>query len=131
HPIFQVLQQRSNDVFAGIRYVDEHTLAGHDNRFIVGVAPSWNSVNDDRFVNSAGNKGARTAKSRQFSQNYTAYIENEFDLDPRWTLVTGAQYTDSERKYDDRFLSNGDQSLDASYTKLAPKVGFMFRGGPQ
>jgi iron complex outermembrane receptor protein len=131
HPIFQVLQQRSNDVFAGIRYVDEQSLAGHDNRFIVGVAPSWNSVNDDRFVNIAGNKGARTAQSRQFSQNYTAYLENEFDLDTRWTLVTGAQWTDSERKYDDRFLSNGDQSLDASYTKLAPKLGFMFRGGPE
>jgi iron complex outermembrane receptor protein len=131
HPIFQVLQQRSNDVFAGIRYVDEQTVAGHDNRFIAGIAPSWNSVNDDRFVNIAGKKGARTAQSKQSSQNYTAYVENEFDLDTRWTLITGAQWTDSERKYDDRLLSNGDQSLDASYTKLAPKVGFMFRGGPQ
>jgi iron complex outermembrane receptor protein len=117
-------------VFAGIRYVDEQSIAGHDNRFIAGVAPSWNRVNDDRFVNIAGKKGARTAKSRQLSQNYTAYIENELDIDTHWTLVTGAQWTDSERKYDDRFLSNGDQSLDASYTKLSPKLGFLFRGGP-
>jgi iron complex outermembrane recepter protein len=129
HPIFQVLQQRSNDTFAGIRYVDERALAGHTNRFIAGIAPSWNSVDDDRFVNVAGRKGARTAESRQRSQNYVVYAENELDVSSRWTLVTGAQWTDAERRYDDRFLSNGNQSLDASYTELAPKIGFMFRGG--
>ena len=129
HPIFQVLQQRSNDAYAGIRYVDEHDLADRTNRFIVGLSPSWNSVNDDRFVNVAGRKGARTAQSRQHSQNYSAYAENQLDLNARWTLIAGAQWTDSERRYDDRFLTNGDQSLDASYTQLAPKVGFMFRGG--
>jgi iron complex outermembrane recepter protein len=129
HPIFQVLQQRSNDTFAGIRYVDERVLAGHTNRFIVGIAPSWNSVDDDRFINVAGRKGARTAESKQHSQNYSVYAENELDVSSRWTLVTGAQWTDAERRYDDRFLSNGNQSLDASYTELAPKIGFMVRGG--
>jgi iron complex outermembrane receptor protein len=129
HPIFQVLQQRSNDGFAGARYVDERAVAGYANRLVIGLSPSWNRVNDDRFVNVAGTKGARTAKSRQHSQNYAAYAQNELDLDSRWTLVTGAQWTDAERRYDDRFLSNGDQSLDASYTQLAPKLGFVFHGG--
>ena len=79
-PIFQVLQQRSNDFNVGLRLVDEHSIAGHGNRFIVGVAPSWNRVNDDRFVNVAGTKGARTAASDQRSQNLTAYAENQFDI---------------------------------------------------
>jgi iron complex outermembrane receptor protein len=129
HPIFQVLQQRSNDAFVGARYIDERAIAGHPNRLIMGIAPSWNRVNDDRFVNVAGSQGARTAQSRQHSQNYAAYAQNELDLDSRWTLVTGAQWTDAERRYDDHFLSNGDQSLDASYTQLAPKLGFVFHGG--
>jgi iron complex outermembrane receptor protein len=129
HPIFQLLQQRSNDWFVGARYVDERMLAEHSNRLVVGLAPSWNSVNDDRFVNVAGKKGARTARSRQQSENYAAYVQNEFDLNARWTLVTGAQWTDAERRYDDRFLSNGDQSLDASYTQLAPKLGFVLHAG--
>lgn len=128
HPIFQLLQQRSNDWFAGARYVDERKLAGHANRLVAGFAPSWNSVHDDRFVNVAGTKGARTARSHQLSQNYAAYLQNEFDLDARWTFVTGAQWTDAERRYDDLFLANGDQSLDAAYTHLAPKVGFVWHG---
>lgn len=129
HPIFQLLQQRSNDWYAGARYVDERALAGRTNRLTLGLAPSWNSVNDDRFVNVAGSKGARTAKSRQHSQNLTTYAENELDLNARWTLVTGAQWTDAERRYEDLFLSNGDQSLDAPYTEVAPKLGFVLHAG--
>jgi iron complex outermembrane recepter protein len=129
HPIFQVLQQRSNDFNAGVRYVDEHELAGRANRFIAGVSPSWNRVNDDRFVNVAGNKGARTAASDQRSRNFTAYAENELDVASTFTLVTGAQWSDVERRYEDFFLSNGDQSLNASYTQLSPKLGLLWRGG--
>jgi iron complex outermembrane receptor protein len=129
HPIFQLLEQRSNDFNAGVRFVDEHTLAGRANRLIVGLSPSWNRVNDDRFVNVAGHKGAPTAASRQQSQNFVAYAENEQDLSAQWTLVTGAQWSDAERRYEDLFLSNGNQSLDASYTQLSPKLGFLWRAG--
>lgn len=129
HPIFQALQQRSNDFYGGVRFVDEHALGSRANRLIVGFTPSWNRVNDDRFVNVAGEKGARTAQSTQRSQNFSVYAENQLDFTERWTLVAGAQWTDAERRYTDEFLSNGDQSLDVSYTKVAPKVGFVFRGG--
>jgi iron complex outermembrane receptor protein len=129
HPIFQLLQQRSSDVSAGARYVDERALAGRANRLTLGLAPSWNRVTDDRFVNIAGHKGAPTAQSLQRSQNFIAYAENELDLNARWTLVSGAQWTDAQRRYEDLFLSNGDQSLDTSYTQLAPKLGFVLRPG--
>jgi iron complex outermembrane receptor protein len=129
HPIFQVLQQRSNDVNAGIRYLDRRPLAGRANRLIVGLAPSWNRVRDDRFVNVAGSKGARTAQSEQHSRNFTLYVENQLDLTADWTLVTGAQWSDAERRYDDAFLTNGDQSLDASYSQVSPKLGFLWRAG--
>jgi iron complex outermembrane receptor protein len=127
HPIFQVLQQRSNDVNAGIRYVDERSWAGNRNRLIVGVAPSWNRVADDRFVNVAGRKGARTAQSEQRSRNFAAYVENQLDIAQDWTLVTGAQWSNSQRRHEDAFLANGDQSLDASYSQLSPKLGFLWR----
>jgi iron complex outermembrane receptor protein len=127
HPIFQVLQQRSNDVNAGIRYVDERQLAGRVNRLVAGIAPSWNRVSDDRFTNVAGRKGTRTAQSEQRSQNFTAYVENQLDITQQWTLVTGAQWTQAERRYEDAFLTNGDQSLDVSYSQLSPKLGFLWR----
>lgn len=130
HPIFQVLQQRSGDSFVGVRYVTDHTLVGRENRFVLGLSPSWNRVQDDRFVNLGGKKGARTAQSLQRSQNWTVYAENQFGLTDHWTLVTGAQWTDAERRYIDRFLANGDQSLDAAYTQFSPKIGLLWHGGP-
>lgn len=127
HPIFQVLQQRSNDYNAGVRYVNEHSLGRLANRFVLGAAPSWNDVGDDRFVNVAGEKGAPTAASDQRSRNLTAYAQDELSVSTRWTLVAGVQWTDSRRRYLDHFLSNGDQSLDATYVRVAPKLGFLWQ----
>jgi iron complex outermembrane receptor protein len=127
HPIFQVIQQRSNDYNVGARYVNEGELAGRGNRIVFGIAPSWNSVNDDRFVNLAGTKGARTGASDQRSRNFGAYAEDQLEITREWTLVGGVQWTDSHRRFEDLFLSNGDQSLDTGYTHLSPKLGFLWQ----
>lgn len=127
HPIFQVLQQRSDDLNAGIRYLAEQQLVGRANRVIVGVGRAWNHVEDDRFVNVAGQRGARTAESRQRSQNLTAFAEDQLAVSEKWTFVGGVQWTDAERRYEDRFLTNGDQSLDTSYSRVSPKLGFLWR----
>ena len=127
HPIFQVLQQRSNDYNASVRYITTQSLGGHANRLVFGATPSWNRVNDDRFVNVAGAKGAPTAASVQRSRNLTVYAEDQLEMHAGWTFVAGLQWTDSNRRYDDHFLSNGDQSLDAFYARVSPKLGFLWQ----
>ena len=49
----------------------------------------------------------------------TAFAEDQLDVSSRWTLIAGLQWTDSNRRYEDHFLSNGDQSLDASYSRVS------------
>lgn len=127
HPIFQVLAQQSDDYVASIRYVDESVWFGRANRLIVGLTPSWNYVKDDRFVNIAGRKGARTAESRQRSENVSLYAQNEVTLASAWTIVGGVQWTSSQRELDDLFLGNGDQSVDADYSMWSPKLGLLWR----
>lgn len=126
HPIFQVLRQRSHDYNIGARYVSDSSLGGHNNRVVFGVAPSWNRVEDNRFVNINGQPGAPTASSEQHSKNLAAYAENQFALTAQWTLIAGAQWTESQREYQDFFLSNGDQSLNATYNRASPKLGFLW-----
>jgi len=130
HPIFQVLKQQSDDYNLGARYVGSAPLASFANRIVIGVAPSWNRVKDDRFVNLAGSAGSRTAESRQRSSNVSVYAQDEFDVTGELTLVAGAQWTQSERRYEDLFLTNGDQSLDATYSRVSPKLGFLWRPKP-
>jgi iron complex outermembrane receptor protein len=43
-----------------------------------------------------------------------------------FALVGGAQYTDVDRKLDDKFLSNGDESRSAGFDFWSPKIGFLW-----
>lgn len=131
HPIFQVLAQRSDDYGLSLRYVDDTPLQGHANRLVVGLVPQWGTVDDDRFVNQQGTAGARTGQAKQRSSNVVLYAENSFAFTPQWVGVLGLQSSRSRRELDDRFLSNGDQSVDQSYSRTSPKVGVLYKATPQ
>jgi iron complex outermembrane receptor protein len=127
HPIFQLLQQRSGDYNAGARFVDEHAVAGLASRLTLGITPSWNRVQDDRFVNNAGGKGARTAQGRQRSSNLNLYAQEELGVGAGMTLIGGLQWMESKRRYVDQFLGNGDQSLAAEYRRALPRLGLLWQ----
>jgi iron complex outermembrane receptor protein len=101
HPIFQVIDQVSNDYGIALRYVTEAPLAGHQNRFVVGFIPQWGTVDDNRYVNVQGQAGARTGQSKQDSSNYVLYAENSFYVTPQWVGVLLRRR--AERKLEDQF----------------------------
>ena len=130
HPIFQVLDQLSHDYGISLRYVTDAPLAGHRNRLVIGFIPQWGTVNDNRFVNVRGQAGARTGESTQDSSNYVLYAENSFYVTPQWAGVLGLQGTRAQRKLDDRFLQDGNQSVNQRYEQLSPKVGVLYKWSP-
>jgi iron complex outermembrane receptor protein len=130
HPIFQVIDQVSNDYGIGLRYVTEAPLAGRQNRFVIGFIPQWGTVNDNRYVNVQGVAGARTGESKQDSTNYALYAENSFSFTPEWVGVLGLQATRAQRKLEDRFLQDGNQSVNERYQQLSPKVGVLYKWSP-
>jgi iron complex outermembrane receptor protein len=130
HPIFQVIDQVSNDYGISLRYVTEAPLAGRQNRFVAGIIPQWGTVNDNRFVNVQGAAGARTGQSWQNSANYVLYAEDQFFFTPQWAGVLGAQATRAQRKLDDRFLVDGNQSVNQTYQHVSPKIGVLYRPTP-
>ena len=127
HPIFQVLKQRSHDSILGARYVGQASIGERPHRIVAGVVRTWSRLEDDRFANVAGAPGARTAESLQRARNLTLYAEDQIDLSGGWTLAAGLQWTDALRRYDDHLLANGDQGFEASYSRLSPKLGFLWR----
>jgi iron complex outermembrane receptor protein len=131
HPIYQVLEQRSDDYGLGIRYINDSPLAEHRNHFVLGFEPSWGSLRDDRFVNQKGHAGARTAQYEQDVSTYTLYSENHFYIQPDLALVLGAQATHTTREQDDLFKAGGiDQSRDKSYQRVSPKMGVIYDATP-
>lgn len=128
HPIFQVLDQDTNDYGFEARFAQEGELFGHKNELILGVNPSYGVTYDERSVNNLGVRGARTNKLENRSKNLEAYAENRFYVMPEVSLIAGLQYTHSERNLKDQFFGNAaqDESFDATYVQTNPKIGVLY-----
>lgn len=123
HPVFQVLDQVSDDFGVNIRYTNENDLFGRKNIFILGLYPTGGRTHDDRFANVGGHRGERKAKSTQDAINIDLYGENQHYILHQLALVTGLQLSYAKREHTDRFLSNGDQSDHQDFFGVSPKIG--------
>jgi iron complex outermembrane receptor protein len=123
HPIFQVLEQDSDDYGINARFISDRKLFGNKNQLIVGASLVDGNVSDDRFVNVRGRPGTRTAHAEQRSRNHTIFAENQYYFLPSTAVIVGAQAVEAKRRLEDRFLSNGDGSLDETYRHVSPKLG--------
>ena len=123
HPIFQVLEQDSNDYGLSARYVSDRRLFGNRNQFVVGTILLKGGLDDDRFRNLAGQAGARTGQATQRSSNYSLFAENQHYVLPSTALILGAQAVTAKRRLEDRFLTDGDSSVDRTYRRVSPKLG--------
>jgi len=127
HPIFQLLEQTSDDFGGGIRLVDERDWGGRRNIFVAGVNVHTGYVDDDRFVNLAGQRGNRTAQREQTAVNYEFFAEEQRYVSERVALVLGAQYTLAKRDVDD-LLIPGDpaRNFSLNYRGFSPKLGARY-----
>ncbi|MDP2194335.1 MAG: TonB-dependent receptor, partial [Alphaproteobacteria bacterium] len=132
HPIFQVIDQDTQDYGFEARFSQIGELLGHKNEFVVGINPSYGVAYDERSVNNLGVRGARTNKLETRAKNVEAYAENRFYVLPTVSLITGLQYTHSERNLKDKFFANAaqDESFDASYVQTNPKIGILYDYAP-
>lgn len=130
HPIFQVLDVNSSDFGFDARYINEGLLAGRRNILTVGFSPSRGVATDDRYANVAGTAGARTGQSGQTAVNIDVYAENQHYLTERWVLVLGAQAARSSRRFVDKFLADGDNSFNVTYSQVSPKLGARYEITP-
>lgn len=128
HPIFQVIDQDTNDYGIDVRFEHLGKLAGHKNEFTLGFNPSAGVGYDERNVNLRGRKGALVNKLENRSRNLEAYAENRFYMADDLVLIAGLQYTHSERKLTDKLFANAAQneSFEATYVQTNPKIGVLY-----
>ncbi len=132
HPIFQVLNQDTQDYGVDLRWRSEGTLAGRRNVLTAGFTVAQGDVDDDRFINVAGSEGARTNQLQQRARSAKAYIENQTWVAERWALSLGAQALQSERRSRDLFISAGrDESFEIEYSGFSPKLGLLYQWDAQ
>lgn len=129
HPIFQVLDQDSDDFGLDLRWQSETPLLGRTNRLVIGLRPAIGFLRDERFVNVAGERGAPTAAGDTTSINLELYAEEHHELRPGLSLILGLQAAQAERDFEDDFLSNGDQTDNQKFSGTSPKLGIFWQAG--
>jgi iron complex outermembrane receptor protein len=124
HPIFQVIDQKSNDhgVFASL------DLAGELGRLpweiTLGTQARFGTVAARQFVNVAGKRGALTADQRQTARTINSYGELRLKPIEPVTLIAGGIYTSGRRKIANRLAPA--RSGEADFDAFAPKVGVIY-----
>jgi iron complex outermembrane receptor protein len=128
HPIFQVIDQYSNDYAGMVRFTSAAPLAGFQNRFTVGVNGALGLTNDMRYANVGGQKGNLIADADLTATNLDLYAEDQFHVVSDVAIIAGVQATWSTRKYEEVFNNiAGDQSGEAKYDAANPKLGVLWQ----
>jgi iron complex outermembrane recepter protein len=123
HPIFQVLQQRSRDYGANLRWRRESAHGV----FTAGAAAIAGELRDRRFVNVGGQPGAPANAFDNEATRLSLFAEQQFYLTPRTALVLGLQAARNRREAQDRLITGGrDESYARTYSALSPRLGLRY-----
>jgi len=143
HPIFQIIDQDSNDFNVDLRYTGEKDLFGRKNRFILGTRQTLGITEADQFGYAATTgqaRGPQTLDSTQTATSITMYAENQHYLFEQLALVLGFQADWSTRDSDVRFARTGGgqnfvnttllnpttRSAYENYMAFNPKIGLLY-----
>ncbi|MCC6414450.1 MAG: TonB-dependent receptor [Opitutaceae bacterium] len=124
HPIFQVIDQLSNDLLLGVIATHSGEFAGRAHRLRAGLLHTRGVTQAANFANIGGRRGARLAASDQTAINTEGFVESQLDLGRGIALVLGASASDNRRKHDQTFGGNNDYAL--RYDRVMPKVGLRW-----
>ncbi|MFL1462725.1 TonB-dependent receptor family protein [Roseococcus sp. DSY-14] len=113
HPIFQFVDNRTNDFNAFARLTWDGQVSTMRNRLVAGTNFAFGTNDNRRFVNLAGLRGTQTFSSWDTAQTLDAFLENSLWVLPRLAVVTG--------------LSGGTVRR-ASENRLNPALGGAMKG---
>ena len=120
------IRQDSDDLAGTVRLVDDTPLAGRGNRFVIGLRGLWGRTDatQNGYAGATGHQiGALYSDALQTATEVAAYGEIQHEAWSNWWLIAGLQAFTAGRDYEDRFLSNGDQSDDKTWSGVNPRIG--------
>ncbi|MBZ5487300.1 TonB-dependent receptor [Halomonas aquamarina] len=89
---------------------------------------------DDRFrrrVNAQGGVGEQLADETQKATSAGVFGQGDLGLTEQLTLSLGARFDRVDLDVDDRYLADGDQSGDRTFTEWSGSAGLSYRYRPQ
>lgn len=131
HPIFQVIDNQHDEYGGFARLVTDTDIAGYRNRLTAGVNIHNGEIHARNFTSVFGDRDALVNEQIQDSRNTVLYAENAFYATSALALIAGVQWSDIERRLDDRLITGGiDESRQGDFTSWNPKGGFTYDLAP-
>ncbi|MBE2213927.1 MAG: TonB-dependent receptor [Opitutaceae bacterium] len=127
HPIFQVVDQLSNDFALSAIGTHVGEFLGANHRLRGGVVWTYGRTNAANFLNSGGTRGALVSSADQTASNLEFFAEEQIRLAGGFTLVAGAVYAINERE-NERIVA-GSPSYTVDYDQFLPKLGLRWDRG--
>lgn len=121
HPIFQVIDQKSEDRGLFARAEWEAGIVS----LTLGGESRWGTIRARQFVNRNGKRGALTFRALQRARTSNLYGEVRVSPAETLTLIAGGIYADGSRRQDREVPSivTGRASFDA----FSPRFGILWR----
>ena len=124
HPIFQVVDQKSNDALLGVVFTNTDDLFEREQRFRAGLLFQHGETDAANYLNVGGHRGAMVQKDRQTADNLEAFVESQLELGAGFTGVLGAAASRNERETYRVYGPVGvNTNYDRTYDNFSPKIG--------
>jgi len=125
HPIFQVVDQKSDDrgVFANLDLAG--SIAGASVEMTLGSSARFGTVRARQYRNVGGHRGAQMADARQKANTIDSYGELRIKPAPALSLIAGGVHVHGNRQVDN--YRNPAASGDVTYDRFAPKFGVLWQ----
>lgn len=127
HPIFQVIDQKSNDYGGFARLEHEAGPFG----FLLGGELRHGSTRARQYLNLNGRRGALTFDADQDARTANLYGEVRFKPVERLSLIAGGIYADGWRKRRVNFTASPTQDGRIDFDAFSPKFGLLFEPTPE
>jgi iron complex outermembrane recepter protein len=127
HPIFNLVDQLSNDLVLGASVTNAADIFSRENRLKAGVffTRGQTRANQFGYVGATGQKkGNLISFNDQTATNIEGYVEDQLSLGAGFTGILGASVSHNTRKNENRFpRTNPLASYDLDYNNISPKIG--------
>ncbi len=132
HPIFQVIDQLSNDALLGLTLTNTTAVFGRDHRLRAGLFFNRGRTHAANYANNAGDRGALLQQDEHTATNLEAFAESQLALGGGFTGIAGFTVSRNRRETRRTFgATPPNSSYDRVYDELAPKLGLRWENAPR
>jgi iron complex outermembrane receptor protein len=132
HPIFQVIDQLSQDYIWGFNVTNESELFGRENRLKAGLLFSYGETNAAQFSYTSptsSQRGTMLQDDLQVASNIEVYVEDQYELGNGFVAILGASAARNRRENTREFGTvTPSTNYDLEYDQIAPKAGLRWDG---